>query len=204
MSLLSADVKGSPSRNKAAIADAIVQKFERSREEKQEWETQAYKNIAFYLGYQWLDWDNGTGLIEFAAESGERYHLVHNLIQPVVRINVARVTSHKPWMVALPATNDESDVEAARLGTKLLQYWRRRLFTQTLNTEFATWLAVCGTAFWRVGWDKHAGRSLTARPLAPASEGFFSADSPESPTKSQGASAQQSPFEAFFESQRAS
>lgn len=176
MPILDQDLKNRTDTGKASVANAVEEKFKLAAEAKRQWEKQAYKNIAFLLGYQWLDWQDGSGLVEHAVAPGERYHLVHNLIQPAVRTAVSRITAHRPWVTALPVTNEQEDINAARLGTKLLQHWRRKLFSQSKMVDYATWLVVIGKAFWRVGWDAHAGRSLTQRPLAPAPEGLVSAD----------------------------
>jgi hypothetical protein len=175
MSTLATDpgIQKSPDR-KRAITDAVMQRYRDASMARHDWENQAYMNIAFFLGYQWIGWSDGTGWIQKAEDAEMRYHLVYNLLQPAVRTQVSRTMSHKPWVTCLPTTAEEEDVQAARLGTKLLQHWRRRLFTPTLEAEFYTWQAVCGTAFWRVGWDAYAGRSIIQRPLAPFGEGILS------------------------------
>jgi len=174
--------KAGASSKKGAITTAVLERFRLASEAKQSWENQAYVDLAFLLGYQWVNWEDGTGFIEVASDPETRYHLVHNLIQPAVRTQVSRIMSHKPWVTALPTTAEERDVEAARLGTKLLEYWRRRLFTSTLEAEFYTWLVTVGTSFWRPGWDAHAGRSILARPLAPYNQTLLSPDRGEAPS----------------------
>jgi hypothetical protein len=202
MSVLSADqsIRNAPDRKSALVA-AVLKRYKDASEAKMSWENQAYINIAFLLGYQWLNWDDGTGFIEIAADPEQRYHLVHNLIQPAVRTQVSRIIAHKPWVTCLPTTAEQDDVDAARLGTKLLEFWRRKLMTSTLEVDFCTWLATCGTAIWRVGWDAHAGRSIIQRPLAPYNEGILSPDRQETFSARPARPDSRSSFERYLDEQ---
>ena len=177
MSTILADPDVLSGRSKEAaksIVTAVEKRFQLAAEAKRTWEIQAYINIAYFLGYQWLDWEDGTGLISTAEDPENRYHLVHNLVQGAVRTQVSRIISHRPWAKALPSTASDEDVEAARLGSKFLQHIRRKMFTQTMEIDHATWLVICGTAFRRVGWDALAGQRIVPRPLAPFGEAIAS------------------------------
>lgn len=186
MSTLRLRTQAMTGRSSERISTALQDLYREGTTVLQGYRTQWYENIAYLAGHQWAQTDLPT----------ERYQLVYNLLQPAVRHAVSRMVARNPWLTALPASEEPSDLAAARLASKLLKHWRRAVFTHNLLLEHATWNVVCGTAFWKVGWDSHAGRSAFRRPLAPGAETILSKD--RGPAEGEAAGAQ-SGFERFLE-----
>lgn len=157
-----------PKRDEKQLVADIMERFREALEAKRSVETWWYKCISFLMGNQWVDWQDGSGLLPRATGNYERYQLVMNLTEPALRTAVARLIAKKPWFGAMPMSPDEDDQNAARIAGKLLKYWRLRTFNQNRMTMAANWMVCCGTCFFRVGWDRYAGQMVNARTRAPS------------------------------------
>lgn len=155
-------------RDEKQLAAEVMDRFREAMEAKRSVETWWYKCISFLMGNQWVDWIDGSGLIAQATGNQVRYQLVMNLTEPALRTAVARLIRKKPWFGAMPMSPDEDDQASARIATKLLRYYRERIFNQTRMTMAANWMVCCGTAFFRVGWDNYAGGLANPRTRAPS------------------------------------
>lgn len=169
MSTLATRTRDLRTPRREALAAGVILAYKEAAEARRSIERQWDVNIAYQFGYQWDPLE-----YEGVLPERPRKALVYNLIAPAVQRAVSRLTAQQPWSRALPATDTPEDLDAARLATKLLDYWLRTVFNTRRRQEHATWLAVAGTAFWKVGWDRYAGRSTTRRPLAPGAETILS------------------------------
>jgi len=80
-----------------------------------------------------------------------------NLVQPHVRTVAAKHQKANPILTCLPATSDEADIQAAKVGDRLLQAeWRQQRMDQR-RLEMAVWMACVGNAFWHVFFNREAG-----------------------------------------------
>lgn len=83
-----------------------------------------------------------------------------NWVQPYVRTMVAQILKTRPIVEALPFSSDEDDVQAAKVGDKVLE---SEWITQSMNTNkmFAWfWAASTGNGYLHTYFDKDAGESV--------------------------------------------
>ena len=86
------------------------------------YELQAYQNISYFLGKQWIKADRTTNrLIEPIAEPWQ-VRFVANKIQPIIRTELAKMTKNKFVMYVNPATTDNNDIRAARVAEKVVEW----------------------------------------------------------------------------------
>lgn len=122
--------------------------------------------MAFFAGRQMVEWDPGsiTGYLKDVTLEDWQSQIVVNLIQPIVESQAAKATENRPALSVVPATDDEDDVEAARLCESLLEWvWEDRDMQGRIH-EFAKIAFITGTAFFKVWWDKNAGDPLPPEP----------------------------------------
>ena len=163
---------------KRATAAAVEDCFEEAREAKRAPELAWYDAMAYYLGIplsKQFAWTDDATLLDTKSSNANFVSVVHNFTIPNVMRTVSRLTSHNPWCGVMPATTEKDDASSARLATKLLEFWRTSIFSPPQRVRFASWIVTCGSAFYRVGWDSYAGRSLARRSLAPAGETVWGA-----------------------------
>lgn len=126
-------------------------------------EFQAKQNLAFLLGQQWGVWD--TERKRFQNPSQRRgdpnapVRVTVNKIGGLVERVIARLTKHAPIPEARPVTDTQKDVNAAKVGTRILDHeLNTRLNFQQRLVELYFWVLPLGWSFFHVRWDPNAGQ----------------------------------------------
>lgn len=116
-----------------------------SQQVRRPFEPQAFLNIAFYLGDQWLLWD-GQQLYEPPLD--DTYERVtDNRIQPVIRTEIARMTKTRPTWISTPTSTSDDDVSAARYAEIVMDdRWRAMQMSRKLRSVL-TWARVTGAGY---------------------------------------------------------
>src|SRR5438105_145260 len=126
--------------------------FSASQAIRRQYDWQAYLNIAFMEGNQWVAWD-GNQLWEPPVEDW-REKVVDNRIQPFVKTEIAKMTKTRPQWVGVPKTQSDQDVGAARYAEMALEdAWKRHNMLRKLRAALL-WSRCTGAGFWKVWWDK--------------------------------------------------
>ncbi len=95
-------------------------------------ERQAYINISYFLGKQWVKVDPVSGQIAEPPKEPWQVRFSANKTQPIVRTEHAKITKNKFVMFVNPATSDDSDIRAARTAEKIVQWLEYDLSLQIL------------------------------------------------------------------------
>lgn len=139
-------------------------KFRQAQQKKNAYTPDWFLNVAFFSGYQWVRW--GSERI-IPVDMGDREFRVDNRILPVVTSRSARKVKNRPSFTAVPFSADDGDVEAARMGERVLESDWSNLDLQSKLFDAVLWSDVCSDGFWKIYWDSTAGESV---------EFLFSAD----------------------------
>ena len=146
-------------KKKQKWASWVDGEFQAMKSAREPFVRQWYTNLAFYLGRQYVQPLNVSGqgfkLVSPRTPS-HRVKLVINKIRPAVRTECAKLTSSRPIPVVTPATNEEEDISAARVGEMLLS-------NQFTNADFEAeyrsaifWSVICGVGYMKTWWDPNA------------------------------------------------
>ena len=120
-------------------------------------ERQWYKNIDMVQGRQFTVWDIRKSQMVEARRLPEDVRIAVNIIEPIVRTELAKTGSNAPTAVVAPASNDIDDIMAAQAGEQAYEWWHEESDFQTKTFNPANWWrAVCGNGFIKVFYD--AGR----------------------------------------------
>lgn len=126
-----------------------------SQSVKRPFEWQAFLNIAFLAGHQWVAWD-GNMLYEPQVEEW-REKVVDNRIQPFVRTEIAKMTKTRPQWTGIPDSQSDEDIAGARYAELALDdVWRRHDLVRKLRAALM-WSRTTPAGFWKVWWDKTIG-----------------------------------------------
>lgn len=137
-----------------SVAD-LQEKFRQAKGARQSFVGDWYLNSSYYAGNQWAYYQGGR--IHPLSGSNGRSLVTDNRIMPVVTHRVARKVKNRPTFTCTPYAADDSDVEAARIGEKVLEVdWdsldlQQKLFTAVL------WADVACDGFWKIYWDSTIG-----------------------------------------------
>lgn len=124
------------------------------------YELQAYLNISYYLGKQWVKTEGTSNrLVEPPMEPWQvRY--VANKVQPIVRTELAKMTKNKFVMYVNPATSDNNDIRAARVAEKVVEWAEYELELQALDRDNCLWGLCTGISFVKPYWNPSKGRKF--------------------------------------------
>jgi hypothetical protein len=124
---------------------------------RRRYEGDAYLNLAFLTGHQWVRWDN-TRLFKVEIDDGSWEQTTDNRIRPFVRTEIAKLTKNKPTFIAVPKSSSDNDISAARFAADALEYsWQNFNLAAKLR-QALLWSRVTPAGFWKVWWDKSIGR----------------------------------------------
>lgn len=136
--------------------------------EKNRWrlsyEQQWLKNIAMYIGDQYVVWDRTRGDLVTPPRPAHRVRMVNNLIMPYVRNAIARVIKKDPVVSVEPATSDDEDVRVSKVSSHVVKYYQRYLNMSQIRIECLVWLMTTGLGFLRVGWNPNKGAEMVVTP----------------------------------------
>ena len=119
-----------------------------------------YKNLSFYLGNQWVVYLNdklngGTGKLFEPKAPPWRTRLTVNRIKPIIRTELARVTSQKPNASVVPSSSEDEDLFAAQAGEQVWESLYNRLKIHQKFSRAAWWTLITGTGFMKIWWDEN-------------------------------------------------
>ncbi len=112
-------------------------------------------NTAYYAGYQWCNYQ--AGRIHEVHGTNGRQLVTDNRIMPVVTHRVARKVKNRPAFTVTPISPDDSDIEAARIGTRVLESDWTNLDLQQKLFQAVLWADVTCDGFWKIFWNPTVG-----------------------------------------------
>lgn len=133
------------------LTNWIHKEYTRAKTERNEAELQWNLNLSFFKGEQYVAIINKS-LIKLPAPK-ERVRLVVNRIRPMVRTELARLTSQDPTAEVVPATSDEEDKLKAKAAEAVFLHLQETQNLRAVIREAAWWSSICGLGFIKTIWD---------------------------------------------------
>lgn len=131
--------------------------FELGLELRRPFEQQWLVNLAFLSGRQYSFFNTGVQALQQVLGRKGRIRVVDNKILPRYRKQVSRLIRNRPEMSCVPSTNEDEDIESAKIGTKVLKgFWRSNGLQGKLRS-LAGWVYSCGNAYLGDRWDPRRG-----------------------------------------------
>ena len=113
---------------------------------------QWYINYAMYKGRQYLEF-LPSGRLQTPRASPHRVRQTINLIRPMIRSEIARMTSQKPTATVIPSTTSDEDMFAAQAGEQVWEYLQQRRDYHKKMMRCAFWTSITGTSYMKTWWD---------------------------------------------------
>jgi hypothetical protein len=153
-------------------ADLVSWANSRKDEARKMPEREAYLNISFVLGQQWVTWDQTKRRLDSPrAQRGDPnapVRITVNKMGGLVERTISKLTKSAPVPECRPVTDEERDLSAAKVGTRILQSEMNRLQWETLLTRLYFWVMPLGWSFMHVYWDTYSGPQVDASVLPEA------------------------------------
>ena len=80
-----------------------------------------------------------------------------NHIAPVYETRLAKLSRVRPKMTVRPFTDEDKDVNSAKLAKKILESCSEKLSVNGIIDKGTMWSEACGTVFYKIVWDKEKG-----------------------------------------------
>lgn len=121
--------------------------MEDGRERRRPQEAQWWENMATWVGEFWTEFDVTTRELVETAKLDHKVRLPINLAQPVVRTEYAKLIKNRPILDCVAGSSDKSDLNAAKVGDKILnQYAERQFHFAKVRRRALHWVLTCGYA----------------------------------------------------------
>nr|DAH57461.1 MAG TPA: portal [Caudoviricetes sp.] len=138
---------------KEDVVREIKQDFAARQKMRRPYELGWQLNMNFVMGNQYCQ-IGARG----AIEQEDKFYFwqekqVYNHIAPIVETRLSRLNRVRPRPLARPFSNTDSDVNSAKLATKILDSALEKTHLDEVISQATGWSEVCGTAFYKIVWD---------------------------------------------------
>ncbi|MDR1939197.1 MAG: hypothetical protein LBQ40_00170, partial [Clostridiales bacterium] len=153
------DIKREPKRAEfyEDIVRDVISDFKKRREARKSFELQWRLNMNFFIGNQFSE-ITPDGDID---DAGRLYYWqereVFNHIAPIIETRLAKLSALKPNVNIRPATGFDDDINTAKFASRILSSVFSRAEIETLINQAAMWAELCGTCFYKIGWNQNKG-----------------------------------------------
>ena len=132
--------------------------FNRVVENRRHIERDSLLNIAFLLDHHYVSISKVGKSVQLIpqAEKKGRVRTVEQIIEPVVRSEMARLLRTKPQGVVIPQGEDPEDYEAAQAADDGLAFVLQAHDVEEYNEQAVLWILAGGTSHLNCYWDEEA------------------------------------------------
>jgi hypothetical protein len=126
-------------------------------------------NLAYTLGHQWIVWDRDRRQFRRPQwrpnDPNAPVRITINKIGGIVERTIARLLKEAPDPECRPTSDDEDDVGAARVGSRILDHEMDRTKWDVKLVDLYFWVTVLGWSFLHIYWDASQGTMVGQLPL---------------------------------------
>jgi hypothetical protein len=118
-----------------------------ARSYRVEVERAAQRNVLYFLGVQWIKYDQAIRLWRPIAVGKRTPRPMTNRIAPLCNQQVANLMSYKPPITYSPATDRPEDMAAATVADRINAIIEREAKIELIKPLIARWLVTTGNVF---------------------------------------------------------
>lgn len=140
------------------LVKSVLDDFRKRQQDRKPLETQWRMNMNFYMGNQLCSIGYGGEIEDYEKQFFWQEREVFNHIAPIIEVRLAKLNKVRPKVTVFPASNDEEDINTARVSKKVLDSVSGKTFLKSKISQATKWSEVCGTAFYKIGWNNKLGQ----------------------------------------------
>lgn len=131
-------------------------------------ERQMKLNMAFFLGEQWLSWDEPSR--QFVRPKTRRddpnapVRVTANKIAGIAEHYVSRLLKANPEPECRPVGDEQKDYDAAKVATRIMVSEMNRLEWTSIQLDLFFWVVPLGHSYLQVTWDPNDGEYIGEDP----------------------------------------
>lgn len=149
--------KGLSDKDKEVLSAWAMEQFGKMKTARQTVQRKWYMNLAMYYGRQYLDVLPSAmgGTLGVPKAPRHRVRATVNLVRPLIRTEISRMTSQKPSASFVPASSEDEDLMAAEAAEALWESIQARNSYNAIMIKCAFWTAITGNGFVKTRWDNN-------------------------------------------------
>ncbi|HEY8390166.1 MAG TPA: hypothetical protein VIL26_04355 [Clostridia bacterium] len=140
------------------LIQEIRSDYQNRRNQRRKYELQWQLNMNFVLGNQYCDIASNGEIQDCDKQFFWQERQVYNHLAPILETRLAKLNRVRPVMSVVPATDSDSDIYTAKVSSMLLNSIYHKNDLSRLISQATVWSETCGTVFYKIGWDKNAGK----------------------------------------------
>lgn len=142
------------------LAAEVKEDFERRRTERRALEQQWRLNMNYLMGNQYCEIASDGDVREEEEDYYWQRRNVYNHIAPIVETRIAKLSRVRPVMSVRAAGSEEADIKTARISSGVLNATCSRIGLDGIISKATLWSETLGSAFYKITWNAHAGKTL--------------------------------------------
>jgi hypothetical protein len=152
----------------SSLAQWVEDQFKKCKQARMTTERQWYLNLSFYFGRQYVQFYGaglgGTTSIKLVTPKAPpwRVRMVVNRVRPIIRTEISKLTAQKPTVYVIPASGEDQDKAAARVGEQIWESAYRDLEVHKLIRRSLWWGTICGNSYIKSYWDQSGEQGMGA------------------------------------------
>jgi len=135
----------------------IDERYNLGTQLRRPYEQQWILALAFLAGDQYVVFNSTAHLLQRLEKVRGKTRTVDNVLFPRWRRQVADLIKTVPEYVVIPNSQDEEDIKAANLGTKVLRHIHRNQLMKKKGRQMAGWMYGVGNVFLDDRWNPSLG-----------------------------------------------
>jgi len=135
----------------------IDERYNLGMELRRPYEQQWMLALSFLAGDQYVLFNSTAHLLQRIEKVRGKTRLVDNILFPPWRRQVADLIKTVPEYVVIPNSEDEEDIKAANLGTKVLRHVHRNQLMKKKGRLLAGWMYSVGNVYLDDRWNPRLG-----------------------------------------------
>lgn len=151
----------------AGLVQWVQDCYNRCRNQRAQYQKEWEYHLLMYSGEQWANLISSAGQIRKPNMPSSASRMVTNLLRPMVRQQIARMTSEKPTVTVVPVSASDDDLMAAQGGQAVFDslYTNQKIQSKLIRTAF--WTVITGNGFFKTYWDQNKidNNFLTVNPV---------------------------------------
>lgn len=142
------------------IVKDVRKDFERRRQERKPIELQWRLNMNFYNGNQYAEITPVGDIEQYGKQYYWQEREAYNHIASIIETRLSKLNRLKCAVSVRPFSNDDSDVQAAKLSTQIIKALCEENNISGLLNEASSWSEVTGSCFFKIVWASEKGKVI--------------------------------------------
>lgn len=145
-----------PRRKAEALVELVKADYQESKQAREDLDPDIALAIAYEQGNQWMEYSKERGLFDSRTASDKKWYRKANIMRPLGRIAVARITSNRPDVTVRARSNRDLDKQAKKEAELGVAHYNTKNNIRRLINRAAYYAWCATTAFLYQGWDPYA------------------------------------------------